>query len=240
MCIHAGELCKNGPFRDMIQGLVLSMLKSAMNTAVGEQEGTARADCLFKIGITSCLPRRIGGPGVPFDAFETRTQKIDATGKPVWDESDTDAAGRAYSTFVGKSMGELMDGTQRGQTCVCLACPVAFFRALDHRSDRFSHGFEKHMTDLVEDILKTQELSTGKVLVLAELPGHLPSSAEDYANASARDPRTVSINDVLVKALAMNAEANQFYNSNRDISPTTRTYKVANAKYAAANRELKV
>jgi citrate lyase alpha subunit len=96
------------------------------------------------------------------------------------------------------------------------------------------------MTDLVEDILKTQELSTGKVLVLAELPGHLRSSAEDYATASARDPRTVSINDVLVKALAMNAEADQFYNANRDISPTTRTYKVAHAKYAAAIRELKV
>jgi len=241
MCIRAGELCKNGPFKDMMQRLVLSMLKFAMDTAVGPHTGPARADCLFKIGITSCLPGRVQNSGVPFDAFETRNQKIDARGKPFWDESDI--AGRKCGKFVCKSMNELMDGTQRGQTCVCLACPVAFFRGLDRRTDRLSHGFEKHMTALVENILKTQDskdITTGKVLVLQEVPGHLSSTSEDYATAGVKDPRTVSLSDVLAMATEMNAEADQFYNNNRDISPAAAAYIVALAKYQAAYRELKV
>jgi len=95
------------------------------------------------------------------------------------------------------------------------------------------------VTKLVENVMKTQKLSTGRVLVLQEIPGLLPTKAEDYIGASSTDPRTVTVQALTDKAVRLNEFADLFYNSNREISQASNAYKVGNASYQRTIRELK-
>jgi len=132
--MQAEELCDDGPFKDMLERLVLRMLALGMQTVVGPHKSPANADYLFKIGITQNLLHRVGTRGVPYDAFEVRKQKTGRDDKPYWEESDP--LGRGLSTFIAKSMAQLEDGSLRGATCVGVAVPIAFYHALKSTSER--------------------------------------------------------------------------------------------------------
>jgi hypothetical protein len=235
-CISTGAMCAKGPFRDMIERIVLDMISFAVKIVLGPNLVAGPVDVLFKEGITHDFMERVTGYGVPYDAFDVGLQHIDSTGKPYWKGSDKQ--GRAHSHFLCRHMNENARG--QGLTCVCVAIPSGLFKGLLHKRDRMTHGMEAMCGGLIREILKTQTVSTGKVTLLHEVPGSMNERGEDYATPFLHDPGSVTLDDLTAQAVDMNLRADAFHLAHPAVGHGLPVYKEARAEYNKATRELKV
>jgi len=229
-------MCATGPFRDMMERIVLDMISFAVKVVMGPNGVAGPVDVLFKEGITHDFLERVTAAGVPYDAFDVGSQHTDSTGKPYWKGSDKE--GRAHSNFLGRGMNENARG--QGLTCVCVAIPCGLFKGLVHKRDRLTHGMEAICGGLIREILKTQTVSSGKVTLLDEVPGNMPQHGEDYATPFLHDPGSVTLDAFTAQAVDMNERADAFHLAHPDVGHRTPVYKAARAEYNKANRALKV
>jgi len=216
----------------MIEKLVIKMLSVSVEIVTGQASHGHPVDTMFKVGISSNFLDRVTQKGIPFNASEVGMQLLGATGIPSWN------AGKniKYGGFMPREM--IQNQLGQGWTCTCVAVPVAMYKAFEHRGARTRAGWEASFGPLVEGILDTQSISTGKVSLIHEVPGI--TNGEDYATTGEQDPRGISLASFTTEAVAMNAEADTFHNAHRDMSKQEPVYQTARRAYDIKAKALRL